>query len=563
MIFRRHLCVFLTIGGCWLEPAWAEENAGGAAPAAGGASSAFGSPTPNGPGPGETAPGTGSSSAFGAKPPGTGPAPEPGAKKTGAGTDTGTGDNGRATGAASAFGDDQTRTKKPADAEPTFTIPGGYGKPAQQFTAGEGRLARPRFRYTGSVQFGYDDNVFQAPTNSGGTPDMVVTVLASRATPARTEMGIGPGGEVVTVTVPGTGAKTRKVVIPGGAGQPRIGSFLTRANVGFDVQFASRKTLFTFDIKTGADVYWDRPGKDVDYTGSVALMYLRRLTPRLQFTANVGASYQTQPDLSQINTSTRQAGAFLSAHSKIDLTYRLKPRISVVTSASYNAVRYEEPAQQVRDYGETVFGTELRYLFSPRLTLLGEVRYNTISYTTNSARDSHGLFLLLGGEVTLSRRFTSTVRLGASLRTFDESGGSATSPYGELTLNYLLAKATIIRFNGRYGFEEPPDAQSKLVSLRSGLSLVQSFSPRLRGTLGVNYVRQTTTTMPLAVAPATGMLPEVSSAINTVDSTIGFEYNVNRSWTLNANYSYSREFGTNALRDYYRNRIFVGAEYDF
>ena len=570
MIFRRHLCVLLTIGGCWLVPTWAQENAGGAASAAGGASSAFGTAAPAGTGAGAGAatPGAGGSSAFGAKPSGTEPTTaEPGAKKpgaaTGGGTNTGTGDNGNAaTGAASTFGDGPAGTKKPADAEASFSIPGGYGKPAQQFTAGEGRLARPKFRYTGSVSFGYDDNVFQAPTDSG-TPDRVVTVLASPGTAARTEVGIGPNGEVQTVTIPGTGPTMRKIVIPGGVGQPRIGSFLTRANVGFDVQFASRKTLFTFDIRTGADLYWDRPGKDVDYTGSVALMYLRRLTPRLQFTANVGASYQTQPDLTQVNTSTRQAGSYLSANSKTDLTYRLSPRVSVVASASYNALRYQEPAQQFGDYGETVFGTELRYLFSPRLTLLGEVRYSLISYDTNSARDARTVFLLVGGEVTLSRRFTSTVRLGANRRTFDESGGSATSPYGELTLNYQLAKATLVSFNGRYGFEAPPDAQSKLVSLRSGLNLVQSFSPRLRGTLGVNYVRQTTTTMPVAVPPATSTPPEVSSTTNTLDSTIGFEYNLTRNWTLNANYSYSREFGTNSFQDYYRNRVFVGAAYDF
>ena len=555
MIPRRCLCAILTIVCCWRESARAQDNAGGATSPGTGASSSFGTSSPGGTGTGAAAPGTGSSSAFGTQPPGTGPATEPGAKKPGTGTGT-------ATGAASTFGDDEGRTKKPSDSEATFSIPGGYGKPAQQFTAGEGRLARPRFRYTGSVSFGYDDNVFQSPTNPD-TADTVVTVLASPGTPGRTEVGIGPNGEIVTVTLPGKGAKTRKIVIPGMAGQERIGSFLTRANVGVDVQFASRKTLFTFDVRTGADVYWDRPGKDVDYTGSVALMYLRRLTPRMQFTANVAASYQTQPDLSQVNTSTRQAGAFLSGTSKFDLSYRVTPRISVVASASYNAVRYTEEVQQLGDYGETVFGTELRYLFSPRLTMLGEVRYSMISYDTAAARDSHSFFMLLGGEIKLSRRFSSTVRVGASSRSFDEGGDSATSPYGELTLNYQLAKATVVRVNGRFGFEEPPDAQSKLISLRSGLSVVQSFSPRLRGSVGLNYVRQTTTSTPLAVPPATGTLPEVSSAFNTVDSTIGFEYNLNRDWTLNTNYSYSREFGTNSLRNYYRNRIFVGAEYDF
>ena len=235
----------------------------------------------------------------------------------------------------------------------------------------------------------------------------------------------------------------------------------------------------------------------------------------------------------------------------------------MVGSVSYNALRYAEEAQQFGDFGSTVFGTELRYLFSPRLTLVGEVRYSLISYDQNTLRDANTVFLLLGGDITLSRRFTSTVRLGANIRTFDESGASTTSPYGELTLSYQLAKATVVRLNGRYGFEEPGDAQSKLLSLRSGLSLVQAFSPRLHGSLGLSYVRQTTTSTPLAVAPATGTLAEVESTINTLDSTIGFAYNLTRHWTLNANYSYSREFGSNSLREYYRNRVFVGAEYDF
>ena len=570
MIFPRHGCAILAVASCFLEAAIAQEGRGGDA-VKGGASSAFGAPSTSG---GGTAPG--GSSAFGAPSPGTpaipgtgpggqpntapgtGPTADPGTGRPGTGSQPGsritpgTGPGTSGTGATSAFGENET-TLKPGTNEPTYTIPGAYGKPGQQFTAGQGRLARPRFRYTGSVSFGYDDNVLQAPSNSEGTPDVVVQVLDTPGTGARTEVGIGPDGAPTAVVVGGTTAKTRKVVIRGTRGQERIGSFLTRANVGFDVQFASRKTLFTFDLKTGADWYWDRPGRDVDYTGSLALMYLRRLTPRLQFTASGNASYQTQPDLSQANTLTRQAGDVLNLSSKLDLTYRFTPRLSTVGSVSYNALRYQETTQQLNDYNGLTFGGEVRYLFSPRLTMLGEVRYSTVSYAQSAARDSHTLFGLLGVELSLSRRLSATLRAGVAQRTFDESGTSATSPYGETTLSYQLAKATFIQFNGRFGFEEPPDAQSKLISLRGGLNLVQSFSPRLRGTLGANLVRQTTT----------NDLTDFETVANTVDSTIGFEYNVNRHWTLNVNYSYTREFGSISARDYYRNRIFIGAEYDF
>lgn len=573
MISPRHGCAILAVASCLLEVSIAQEGSGAAAPKSG-ASSAFGTSSASGAG---TAPG--GSSAFGAPSPGTpaipgtgpagqpnttpgtGPAAAPGTGRPGTGSQTGsritpgtgTGTNG--TGAASAFGENET-TAKPATSEPTYTIPGAYGKPGQQFTAGEGRLARPRFRYTGSVSFGYDDNVLQAPSNSEGTPDVVVEVLDTPATGARVEAGIGPDGVPTTVVVPGSPATTRKVVIRGVPAQKRIGSFLTRANVGFDVQFASRKTLFTFDLKTGADWYWDRPGKDVDYTGSLALMYLRRLTPRLQFTASGNASYQTQPDLSQANTLTRQTGDLLNLSSKLDLTYRFTPRLSTVGSVSYGGLRFQQPTEQLGDNDSVTFGGEVRYLFSPHLTMLGEVRYSSVSYSASPTRDSHTLFGLLGVELSLSRRLSATLRAGVAQRTFDDSGTSGTSPYAETTLNYKLAKATLIQFNGRFGFEEPPDAQSKLISLRGGLNLVQSFSPRLRGTLGANLVRQTTTSTSTASAAS-------ETVSNTVDSTIGFEYNVNRHWTLNTNYSYTREFGSVSARNYYRNRIFVGAEYDF
>ena len=586
MTSPRHGCAILAVGSCLMAASIAQEakEEGEAAAPKKGASSAFGSSAksdggtaPGGATPGGTTPGgaqpggatPGGSSAFGApsKPapaiPGTGPAAQPGAvpretEEPGAGPQTGSrlrpGTGTPGTGAASAFGEGEDETApKPTGNEPSYTIPGGYGRPAQQFTAGQGRLARPRFRYNGSVMFGYDDNVFLAPSNSQGTPDVVVEVADTPGTPPREESGIGPDGSTTTVVVPGSAPTTRRVVIPGIPGPKRVGSFLTRGNVGFDVQFASRKSLFTFDLRTGADWYWDRPGKDVDYTGSLALLYLRRLTPRLQFTANTNISYQTQPDLSQANTLTRQVGNLLNTSAKLDLTYRFSPRLSALVSMNYGSLRFQQTAFQLGDFDSFTVSSEVRYLYSPNLTMLGEVRYSMTTFPDFPERDSTAVFGLVGVELTFSRRLSASLRGGVAQRTFDESGVSATAPYAETTLSYQLAKATLIQFNGRFGFEEPPDAQSKLISLRVGLNLVQSFSPRLRGTLGANLVRQTTT----------NLLTEDEQILTAIDSTIGFEYNVNRHWTLNANYSYQRNSGSNSANDFFRNRAFVGAEYNF
>ena len=565
MISFNRGCVLFVVACSFLESANGQEAgaaSGGAAPGSGsappGASSNFGAPLPPAPS------GTGGIPAGGTGLPGaTTPGALPGSQSEGNVPSGGSriilGTGSAAPGPATNFGNGSDGMKPSNVSEPTYVIPAGYGKPSQQFTAGEGRLARPKFRYTGSLSFGYDDNILQTPTNSPGTPDTVVTVVTSPGTPARTEEGVDSNGLPVTLVVPGTAPTTGKVVIPGIPGQQRIGSFVNRQNVGFDVQFASRKTLFTFDIRAGADVYWDRPGNDVLPTGSLALMYLRRLNSRLQFTASVNSSYQIQPNLSQVNTSTLQGGSFLTTNTKVDTTYRFSPRISTIGSLSYNAVKYEQSTEQFSGNREFILGAEVRYLFSPHLTLLTEVRYGTIAYPTTSNRDAYSIFGLVGGEWAMSRRFSGTLRLGVEQRTFVDSSTDATSPYGEATMTYQLAKATVIRLNSRYGQEAPQNAGSNLVSLRAGLSLVQSFSPRLRGTIGTNVVRQNTTTVVNDAATAANP----ANIQSTVDAAIGFEYTLNRHWTLNANYSYVTGFGTLEANDYYRNRIFFGGEYEF
>jgi opacity protein-like surface antigen len=518
---------------------------------------------------GAPVPGSGASSSFGNAPaPGTGlpgatPGTGSGILNPGAGSTTGPGSPTPGTGhlpdatpdaegAASAFG--EGAAKPPESNEPTFTIPGSYGRPSQQFTPGEGRLARPKFRFTSSVSFGYDDNVFQTPTDSAkGIPSQTFEVITDVGTPAQEVVGIGPNGEPMVVVVPGRAPTTGKIVVPGVRGQPRVGSFLNRANIGFDMQFASRRQLFTFDFNSGGNFFWDRPGKDVDYTGSLALVYLRRITPRLQILTNLNAIYQTQPDLSLINTSTQQSGSYFTGSARAELSYRFTPRISASVNMGYSMFGYQEEAQKGQNYGEFSIGSEVRYLYNPRFTLIGQFRYAQIDYPNSTAQNASSVFGLLGGELTLSRRFTATLMAGASLRTFEESGESNTAPTVELTLAYQIAKATLMQFDARFGFEAPGSADSELLSLRTSLNLVQTFSPRFRGTVGVTYIHQETSYNDI----------DFSSTSETINLGLGAVYNLTRQWTLTANYNYTSGFGSISSNDYFRNQAFIGAEYDF
>jgi hypothetical protein len=132
---------------------------------------------------------------------------------------------------------------KAPESAPSFTLPGFYGSSATTYTAGLGRLARPRFRYSVNMSVGYDDNSTDAPTKPGpaqvllldpGTPDSVEPVFETRF--------IRGGGGVLIPTQVVVGARTVKGKPPKFQTIPpleRVASFFTRGSFGLDMQFFS------------------------------------------------------------------------------------------------------------------------------------------------------------------------------------------------------------------------------------------------------------------------------------------------------------------------------------
>jgi opacity protein-like surface antigen len=461
-------------------------------------------------------------------------------------------------GAASSFGGSGATGIKSQSAPETYTIPGTYGHAPITLTAGEGRLARPLFRFNGTIGFGFDDNVFQAPTRGPSTPTRVVQEVVSPATPAQTQIVNVQqvDGTVVPekVEIPASPATTVGVTIPGVPAAKRQASFITRSNLGADVQFASRATVFTLDLNGGVDYYWDRPGSKEDYNGSVALAFLHKLSPLAQITANINAAYLTQPNLSLVNTPTNNnVGPYLNLNARGDLSYRLMPRFSTVLSVSYGTTYYTASSQQANTFGETTFGTELRYLFSPLLTLVGELRYASIDYPSDPTRAGDSYYVLGGADLTLSRRFSATVRVGEDVRNFDEGDISRSSPYLELTGTYALSRATSVQLSAHYGLEEPPDANTTLTVLRTGLTLSEAFTPRVMGNLATSLVHE------LSTDDTSGaQLTE-----NTVEVGLGLTYTLSRHWSFSLNYTYDVLFSAGNASDYYRNRIFLTGNYTF
>jgi hypothetical protein len=471
---------------------------------------------------------------------------------------------------SSAAGADLPTASKPAEAAPTtFSISTGYGRAPEVYVSGEGRLARPRFETRFSASIGFDDNVFQTPTKATGTPDTVIRQQITAGTedqvvfiPVRDtrpqRIGVispAPRGQQFRrVVIPGTDPEFQDIVIPGTPKPKRQVSAISRESLSFETQMATRRTVFTLDLNVNSDYYWNRPGKKAEYNGALAVRYLHRFTPRLQVSASVDASYLSQPDLSLINTPTNTgSGNYLVFSGKGDISYRWTPRFSTVGTLSYNQLSYEDKLRRGGDYQNAVVGLELRYLWSPRLTTVLEGRVSQFTYPESPTLDSLAYFGLIGFDYSLSRRGVVTLRVGEAMRTFDESGTKSSAPYLETSLSYQLSRASVLSWSNRFGFEEPPDPNTEILSFRSSVSLNHFFSPRLRGSLSINGIHRA----------ITNDTAHTDSTEDTLDSSLSMLYTMTRKWSFNLAYTYTAFFSDPANADYFRDRLFAGFDYAF
>lgn len=443
----------------------------------------------------------------------------------------------------------------PSAAPTTLSLPGGYGFVPKTFTLGEGRFAQPPVKFNFSVSQGYDDNVFSTPTHPVTSSASAAPTQPTKTQKREPVVIIGGPFGIKIITIPEPKAVDQPTVqVNPTEPQQKVGSAVTNARVGMEMQAANPRTAFTLDLSVGALYYWSRPGDAADYNGSFGMTYLHRMSQRLTLTAEADAVYQSQPDFSRINTPTSEVtnGSYLSANAKIDLAYQFRPRVATVTSYSLNTTIPFTNSTDSNFYLNTI-GTQLRYQYSPRVTYVGEVREAASSYPATPDRDSESSFLLIGADVAFTQRLNATTRVGEEILT-PQTGSAQASPYIETSTTYVFLRNSTLQWTNRFGFEEAPSSSQRSLSYRTGLNVNEVISARLTASLGLAYNHVNTDALSGGGDVTTQQ---------QLQGNFGLQYVVSRTISLNANYTYTQLISNTPGTDYRRNQIFLGANYSF
>jgi hypothetical protein len=417
-----------------------------------------------------------------------------------------------------------------------------------------------RLLLLGTVFLGLSCTVVLAEGESAGGTSSVTSSSDSGSTP---NLGLGIFSRFplnISMSVHG-GYDDNVNTAPSGSEQSSLFSTVGLV-VGYNLD--SPRTKVSLASNFGFTYYSNVDSNAFEPNLNITLTLNHKVSPRLGISVSSFTVYQSEPDFQYGLGTNRRAGNYFSTQDKITASYAWAPRFSTATSYTIGVVYYDEIATGMfEDRVDNTFGNEFRFLIWPTTNLVGEYRFEALTYQ-HIDRDSTTHFLLAGFDHAFSPRLAAIFRGGAEVRHY-QTVGTNTSPYFESTVTYVLGKDTSVAWSTSYRIEEG-DIQFNPTrkSFRTGIQGRHNLTARISASLSM-YFDHDDYAETESPNPIVGQPPIINAGF-TEDSffvDLALRYAVTRYMGLEAGYDHTEVSSGLMGRDYSRNRIWGGLNVSF
>ena len=222
--------------------------------------------------------------------------------------------------------------------------------------------------------------------------------------------------------------------------------------------------------------YSERSDNDTEFLNDLDLNFTYNFSPSLSLSLSDTLRASQLPELQDENYIVRENDDNYYNSAMATLSYNLRPETRLDLSGRYITLIYnsDSPAKNNSDYYSVVGGLTLRQQLASRTTVMGDLRYQTLTYNEAKAsnnRDADSIFAGLGVEQTFSPQLLGSLRAGMENRMYDDKAyDDNNQPYGELSMTFLPTPATRITGSAAYSIYES-DVERYLSQDRTYLSL--------------------------------------------------------------------------------------------
>jgi Putative beta-barrel porin 2 len=296
--------------------------------------------------------------------------------------------------------------------------------------------------------------------------------------------------------------------------------------------------------------------KDVSVTASLT----HKFTTRLSFRADIYGAYQTEPNFQSNIGPTNVRAPHFDTTDIFSLTYHWLPRLSSVTSYTFQRIKYESSSLSTsavavgQDRFQNTLAESLQFSLTRRTSLTGEYRFEVINYDTATSRDATIHFVLAGVDHHLTEHLSINLLGGPSFRFF-KNDGNTINPYAEVKVDYHGSNHSL-SWTTTYGVEQPSQTLAAgATTLRTGLNLEYDLTSRIKSTAGFYYHHEENQNGG-AVTTSTG-------AQDALHFNLNLKYTINKHFALHADYEYTNQGSSGGAAGYSRNRYFAGVTYTY
>ena len=273
---------------------------------------------------------------------------------------------------------------------------------------------------------------------------------------------------------------------PSASGLEKQSSFRIIEEIEMLVSMNLERTYLGLRYRPSLIWYSDRNDDDTDFLHDLDVNFTHNFSPVLALSLSDTLRASQLPELQDEGYIVRENDDNYYNSALATLAYNIRPETRLDLSGRYITLIYDtdSPAKDNNDYYSLVGGLTLRQQLASRSTVMGDLRYQTVTYKeadVDSNRDAATFFAGLGWEQTFSPQLLGSLRGGMENRAYDnEAYDDNTKPYGELSMTFLPTPATRLTGAASYSIYES-DVERYLSQDRTylSLSLAHDFTTKL------------------------------------------------------------------------------------
>lgn len=338
------------------------------------------------------------------------------------------------------------------------------------------------------------------------------------------------------------------------APQNEEGSFKTIINPGVRFDYPMNNTLFSAGYQFGATYFWDRPGDDWDLSHLFTLRLNHKFSPRVSVDIREQFRFAQESELRNGAVLQRRLGDGWTNTASIQGNVQWVERFSTATTYRNEISRYDDPI--------VAFGNDLvqhdvsqDFLFAvlPTTTAVANYTFTTTDYS-DIDRDFDTHRLVVGADHYLLPTWLLSGRVGAEFLENDNPIlNDGVGPYANIATSWNYLPGSSVRLGYTFGTNLTDNlAFGSSEGHTVDLTWTHAITPKFSATSGLRAGFQTFE-QENALFATTQDFDET-----TVSASISAAYQFTDYLSAEVGYRHSFVDSDIALREYWRNQVWIG-----